>query len=34
MNAAADLKDKAQNLAEGVKNAVGDAIDSVKEKLD
>ena len=34
MNTAADLKDKAKNLAEGLKNAVGDAIDSVKEKLD
>ena len=34
MNAAADLKDKAKDLAEGLKNAVGDVIDSVKEKLD
>jgi uncharacterized protein YjbJ (UPF0337 family) len=34
MNAAADLKDKAKDLAEGLKNAVGDVIDSVREKLD
>jgi uncharacterized protein YjbJ (UPF0337 family) len=34
MDAAANLKDKAQNLMEGLKNAATDAIDSVKEKLD
>jgi uncharacterized protein YjbJ (UPF0337 family) len=34
MNAAADLKDKATNMLDGLKNAANDALDSVKEKLD
>lgn len=34
LNTAADLKDKAGNLLDGIKNAASDAIDKVKEKLD
>ncbi|MFB2836107.1 CsbD family protein [Floridanema evergladense] len=34
LNTAADVKDKAQNLLDGIKNAASDAIDKVKQKLD
>lgn len=34
LNTAADMKDKAQNFLDGMKNATSDAIDKVKEKLD
>jgi uncharacterized protein YjbJ (UPF0337 family) len=34
MDAEADLKEKAKNLVDGLKNATTDALDSVKNKID